>query len=155
MPSPLQKASLSELKALFATLPAPEASLRHGFFQASFVGPAFLRLSARPTLEVTGLPGWRGKKFLSADKATNILQKGHAHVEALAMRVTQVTSMVDGKSGLALTYPSQNGKAAPVPWRWVRDEIRALDERTLLAFTFIDLPLLRLVGIPFLLTREG
>lgn len=155
MPFTLHKASLGELKALFATLPAPAPAQRRGFFRATFIGPAWIRLSARPSLEISGLPGWQGKAFLSADDATNVLRKGDVTVQALAMRVTAVTSRADGQPGLALTYPPQNGKPAPVPWRWVRDEIRQFDEDTILAFTFVDLPLLRHVGFPFLLTREG
>lgn len=156
MPFTQHHASLGELKALFATLPAPAPAMRRGFYRATFIGPAFIRLTARPTLEVTGLPGWQGKKFLNADDATNILVKGNTTTEHLAMRVTPVTSYADGQPGLALTYPpGKDGKAAPAPWRWVRDEMRQFDDNTILAFTFVDLPLLRHVGFPFLLTREG
>jgi len=154
MPVDLHHASLSELKAVFRTLPAPAEDARRGFYRAEFIGPAFIRVTARPTLEVTGLPGWQGKTFINANDATNVLRKGDATVEHLAMRVTPVTSYVDGKPGLALTYPAQNGTQAPAPWRWVRDEIRQFDARTILAFTFVDLPLLRHVGFPFLLRRE-
>lgn len=154
LPPALHTASLAELKALFATLPDPAPEQRRGFFRARFIGPAFIRLSARPTLEITGLPGWQGKKFLGADAATNILRRGTDTVERLAMRVTPVTSYADGRAGLALTYPPQGGRAAPAPWRWVRDEIRQLDAQNILAFTYVDLPLLRHIGFPFLLTRE-
>lgn len=155
-------ASLGELKALFRTLPAPEPALRRGFFRATFIGPAFIRLTARPTLEITGLPGWQGKTFLDADNATNILLKDGVTVQHLAMQVTPVTSYVDGQPGLALTYGTLSrrsapgeGVPAPLPWRFVRDEIRRFDENTILAFTFVDLPLLRHIGFPFLLVREG
>jgi hypothetical protein len=170
MTAALERASLGELKALFRTLPAPDATMRQGFFRAGFIGPAFIRLTARPTLEITGLPGWQGKTFLDADNATNILMKDGVTVQHLAMQVTPVTSYVDGKPGLALTYGTQTpspgrgsgwraapgeGVPAPLPWRVVRDEIRALDANTILAFTFVDLPLLRHMGFPFLLVREG
>lgn len=155
MPFTLHRASLGELKDLFRTLPAPGEADRRGFFRAEFIGPAFIRVTARPTLEITGLPGWQGKTFLNAQDATNILKKGDATVEHLAMRVTPVTSYVDGQPGLALTYPAKDGRPAPAPWRWVRDEMRVFDANTILAFTFVDLPLLRHVGFPFLLVREG
>lgn len=150
-----QTASITELKKMFSSLPAPDASVRHGFFRASFVGPAWLRLSARPSLEVSGLPGWQGKKFLSADDATNILKNRGALVEALAMRVTPGVSQVDGKQGLALHYVAQGSKPAPLPWRFVRDELRAVDADTLLCMTVIDLPVLRHLAFPFLLQREA
>jgi hypothetical protein len=58
---------------------------------------------------------------------------------------------LDGKPVVALTY----GAAGPVPWRWVTDELRALDEHTLLGMTRIDLPLLRHMVFPFLLERAA
>lgn len=148
-------ASLGALKALFSSLPPPHAGMRHGFFRASFIGPAWLRVTGRPSVELSGLPGWQGKKFLNADDATNVLQKGDTRREALAMRVTPGLSQVDGKPGLALHYVPQQGKPAPLPWRLVRDELRAVDDNTILGMTVIDLPLLRLLAFPFLLTREG
>jgi len=151
-----EKASLGELKALFSSLPPPAATMRHGFFRASFIGPAWLRASGRPGVEISGLPGWQGKKFLNADDATNVLKKKDSLVEALAMRVTPGISQVDGKQGVALHYvPDANGKPAPIPWRFVRDELRAVDANTILGFTVIDLPVLRLMAFPFLLTRES
>lgn len=155
MPPDLHTASLADLRRLFSTLPPPEAPLRHGFFRARFIGPAWLRLSARPSLELTGLPGWQGKKFLDADSATNVLKKRGTLVHALAMRVTPGLSGIDGKPGLALTYPPHNGRPAPFPWRRVRDEMRVLDANTLLCMTIVDLPLLRHVAFPFLLEREA
>lgn len=150
-----EKASIGELRALFSALKAPDPSMRHGFFRASFIGPAWLRATGRPSVALSGLPGWQGKKFLNADDATNVLQQGDTVREALAMRVTPGLSQVDGRPGLALHYVPQNGKPAPIPWRYVRDELRAVDANTILGFTVIDLPLLRLLSFPFLLTREG
>lgn len=151
----LRHESPSALKARFRTLSAPTDAQLHGFFRAEFIGAALIRATARPSLALLGLPGWQGKRFLTSMDATNILKRGDATVEHLAMRVTAVTSYVDGQPGLALTYPAQDGKPAPRPWRWVRDEIRVADADTLLAFTFVDLPLLRYFGFPFLLLREG
>lgn len=148
-------ASIRELKKMFSSLPPPDAAMRHGFFRATFVGPAWLRLSARPSLEVSGLPGWQGKKFLNADDATNVLKRAGGLQEALAMRVTPGVSQVDGKSGLALHYVPHDGKPAPLPWRFVRDELRAVDADTLLCMTVIDLPVLRHLAFPFLLQREA
>jgi hypothetical protein len=152
----LENASIGELKNLFSSLEAPTAAMRRGFFRASFIGPAWLRASGRPSVEISGLPGWQGKKFLNADDATNVLKKKDGVVEALAMRVTPGISQVDGKQGVALHYVADaNGKPAPLPWRFVRDELRAVDANTILGFTVINLPLLRLMAFPFLLTREN
>ncbi|MDO9175956.1 MAG: hypothetical protein Q7V62_14205 [Actinomycetota bacterium] len=149
------RASLGELRALFSSLPPPDAAMRRGFFRASFIGPAWLRATGRPSVSLAGLPGWQGKKFLNADDATNVLQRGDVTVEALAMRVTPGVSQVDGKPGVALHYVPQHGRPAPIPWRWVRDELRAVDARTILGMTVVDLPVLRHFAFPFLLEREG
>lgn len=154
MAFPHERASIRELEALFTSLPAPSAAMRHGFFRASFIGPAWLRKTGGPSVAISGLPGWQGKRFLSADDATNVLAKGDTFREALAMRVVQGVSLVDGKPGVALHYVPQHGQPAPAPWRWVRDELRAVDDDTLLGFTVVDLPLLRRMAFPFLLTRE-
>ncbi len=154
MSFPLSHGSIRALEALFRTLPAPDDTDLRGSFRASFVGPALIRWTARPTLALTGLPGWYGKRFLDARNATNLLDRGGTLREHLAMEVTEVVSYVDGRPGRALTYPARDGRPAPLPWRWVRDEMRRFDERTILAFTFVDRPLVRRIGFPFLLVRE-
>jgi hypothetical protein len=124
--------------------------MRRGFFRASFIGPFWYRWSGFPSVHIAGLRHWQGKKFLSPNTATNILRHGDGVVQAFAMTVEAGTSMIDGKQGVALCYGAQG----PRPWRWVRDELRAVDERTLLGMTLVDLPLLRHFYFPFLLVRE-
>jgi hypothetical protein len=155
MPFAYSHASMAQLKALFSSLEAPAAPMRRGFFRGRFIGPPWLRLLGGPSVELSGLPGWQGKKFLSADDATNVLKRGDRLNEALAMRVVHGTSQVDGRAGVALHYVPQGGNPAPFPWRWVRDELRAVDADTLLGMTVADLPILRSVAFPFLLEREG
>lgn len=143
--------SLSALKALFLQLPPAPESMRSGFFRARFVGPWWLRLLGGPSVALGGLPGWQGKEFLDANHATNILQKQKQRVQALSMQVLPFTSPLDRKAGVALHY----GHDAPVPWRWVTDELRRLDDNTLLCMTVIQLPLLRHLAFPFLLERAA
>lgn len=85
-----------------------------------------------------------------------MLKKGDALTQALA-RVTPGLSQVDGRPGLALHYNgmAQAGVPAPFPWRFVRDELRAVDAPTLLGMTVVDLPVLRHLAFPFLLEREA
>lgn len=71
--------------------------------------------------------------------------------EALTMQCVPEPSLVDGRAGLSLHY----GPTAPRPWRWVRDELRAFDDDTLLCMTVIELPLLKHLSFPFLLLRES
>lgn len=143
--------STNELRALFQSLTPPERNVRHGFFRASFIGPAWLRLAGRPSVAAAGLRGWQGKRFLTPDSATNVLRDG----EALSMRVVEGESQVDGQEGIALYYVPQGGKPAPLPWRHVQDELRAVDDDTLLGFTVVDLPALRHLSFPFLLERAS
>ena len=145
------RASIGELRALFSSLTPPDASMRRGFFRARFVGPLWLRASAGPSIALGGLPGWQGKRFLSTDAATNVLARKSGAVDALSMTIVDGASRIDGKTGVELSY----GESAPFPWRFVRDELRAVDADTMLGMTVIDLPLLRRLAFPFLLEREG
>lgn len=66
------------------------------------------------------------------------------------MRVELASSWLDGKPVIVCRY----GADAAWPWRRVRDEFRVLSETTWLGMALIDLPGLRRVGWPFLLTRD-
>lgn len=146
----LEKASLQTIKNEFKRLgPVPE-SLRVGFFNASFIGPWWLRLSAMPSIRLSGLPGWQGKLFLDTYNATNILEINQQQIQRLSMQCIERLSLIDAKQGVVLHY----GQAAPIPWRWVVDELRVINDNTFLCMTVVDLPLLRLLSFPFLLRRE-
>ncbi|WXL27666.1 hypothetical protein WG219_09490 [Ectopseudomonas mendocina] len=109
-----------------------------------------MRISAGPGLVLGGLPGWQGKRFIDESTATNVLKKGDELVDKLRMGCQEGVSSVDGRRGVALNY----GADAPPPWRWIRDELRVLDDDTWLAMTVVDLPLLRCLALPFVLQRE-
>lgn len=147
----LSKAPLRRIRQVFESLEPAPASMRDGFFRARFIGPWWLRASAGPSVALSGLPGWQGKRFLDADTATNVLRGRAGSVEKLRMRCREGRSLVDGRPGIALHY----GSEAVPPWRWIVDELRALDDDTLLGMTVIDLPLLRGLAFPFLLRREA
>ncbi|KRW61866.1 hypothetical protein [Pseudomonas sp. TTU2014-080ASC] len=147
----LTSASLGEIKTVFNELEPVPAGARQGFFRASFVGPWWLRASAGPGLVLGGLPGWQGKRFIDANTATNVLQRRHGVEEKLRMSCQESVSAVDGRMGVALIY----GADAPLPWRWIRDELRMLDDNTWLAMTVVDVPILRGLALPFVLQREA
>jgi hypothetical protein len=53
--------------------------------------------------------------------------------------------------------PSQlepNWRGSP-PYRWFRDEFRPWEDRTLIGLAFLDLAVLRRIGFPFALRRDG
>jgi hypothetical protein len=67
------------------------------------------------------------------------------------MQLLPIRSKVDGQPGVALHY----GAEAPLPWRWVTDELRQIDQHRVLGMTVIDLPILRHWAFPFLLERAA
>lgn len=69
--------------------------------------------------------------------------------EALPMRVTLEDSWLDGRPAIVCSY----GVSSPIPWRWVRDELRALDHHRLLRLTFVGGPWSKPLAAPLLLTR--
>ncbi len=148
----LSKASLSRIRQVFTELEPAPVHLREGFFRACFIGPWWLRASAGPSITLSGLPGWQGKRFLDADTATNVLRAADGgRKEKLRMQCREGASLVDGRQGVALHY----GQDAVLPWRWIVDELRVLNEGTLLGMTVINLPVLRHLAFPFLLRRES
>lgn len=148
--SRLQQLPLHSLQTLFDSLRVPPASVCTGDFRADFIGPAWLRHSAPAAVAAGGLRGWQGKRFVTAGQAVNRVRRAGSEALVLPMQTAVRPSLRDGTPVLALTY----GDEAPLPWRKVCDELRLLDEEHLLAMTVIDLPGLRRLGLPFLLTRE-
>ncbi|MDP8969792.1 MAG: hypothetical protein M3N52_04725 [Actinomycetota bacterium] len=142
-----------ELRARFARLPAPELSAIAGRHAGSFPGPRAYELACRYGMAATGLAGWHGKRFdrpaagASEAHGVNLVRDG----EAKPMVARTGPSLVDGGPTLICTYRPQE---AP-PYRWVRDEFRPWDEWTLLGLAFLDLPVARRVGLPFVLRRNG
>ncbi|TNC48065.1 hypothetical protein [Mumia zhuanghuii] len=128
-----------------------------GDLAASFVAP--LRRIAPWGLGLVGLPRWYGKRF-PARQATEALggtvqganlvrEASGALREVLPIRASGGRSLADGSAALVVTY----GADAPRPWRWVRDELREAPDGTIVGMTYVDLPVLRRAGTPFLLTR--
>ncbi len=151
MPARLANLSIRQLLTLYSSLPPVAAENRRGLWQARFVGPWWLRISAAPGIALGGMPGWLGKRFDAPDAAVNILNSDGGLREALPMQCSQQPSWHDGQPCAAIGY----GAKARLPWRWVRDELRQFDDNLWLCLTFIDLPLLRRLPFPFVLVREA
>lgn len=135
--------------AVFAALPSPSAIPAEVDFGAEFVGPAWLRLSAGPSLKLTALAGWCGKRFADG-RAVNLLRphRNGPLLVSLAMQSALAPSTIDGRTTLRLQYPREAG----VPWRWAVDELRPLADGGWLGMMHLELPLLRRLHFPFLLT---
>jgi hypothetical protein len=80
----------------------------------------------------------------------NLLHRGARLVESIPMRARIAPSRVDGRLALVISYPPD----ARWPHRRVKDELRPLDESTLLGLSF-GLPLAPRGGAPFILHRRA
>lgn len=142
--------SLRDFRALFKTLPVPEPAVIQGRYRAAFVGPAWLRASAAPALALTGLGGWWGKEFHADGTAINLVVRAGVFSTRFPMQFVRARSFIDQQDGLALHYQPGN----PFPWMYVVDEIRRIDEHSLLGMTIPNLRGLRQLAFPFLLQQD-
>ena len=138
----------------WSTLPAPALDDVAGDLRAEFVAP--LRHVAPAGLGLVGLPRWHGKRFApsGADELAgiNLLRPRSpcgALEERLPMRAVLGQGLADGRPAVVVTYAVD----APRPWRWIRDELRVGPDGTFVGMSYVDLPLLRRGGLPFLLRR--
>jgi hypothetical protein len=106
-------------------------------------------------MRLTGMPGWWGKRFRAplgggdSLDGENVLLRGGRLVDSIPMRARIGSSRVDGRLALLITYPPD----ARWPHRRVNDELRPVDEDTLLGLSF-GLPLAPRGGAPFILHRR-
>jgi hypothetical protein len=147
LPSSLDGRPFSYFRPLFTTLAAPREDALHGVYRGVFTGPAWLRLSAGPSLALGGLGGWWGKDFLEGGAGLNLAQHKGRLVRLFPFCLVPCISLVDARPGLAVQYT----RDCPFPWPHVRDELRKLDDTTLLGMTTIVLGPLRRLAFPFLL----
>ena len=144
--------SHSELRECFRRLPAPELGAIVGRLAGAFPGPRAYELACRYGMGATGLAGWHGKRFdppVAGEReahGANLVHDG----EAKPMVARIAPSAADGRPALVCTYRRQEA----LPYRWVRDEFRRWDERTLLGMAFLALPVARRLGLPFVLRRD-
>jgi cholesterol oxidase len=139
----------------WSSLPAPTLDDVVGELRAEFVAP--LRHVAPVGLGLVGLPRWHGKRFAESGPGelagVNLVRArdGSGSLEErLPMRAVSGVGSADGRPAVVVTYPG-NG---PRPWRWVRDELRVGSDGVLVGMSYVDRPLLRCCGLPFLLHRQ-
>ena len=139
--------SLRGFRRLFITLPTPDAATLSGHFRAEFVGPDWLRKIAPAALALGGLGGWWGKTFATDGRGINLVRRERHIAPIMPVYLGLADSMIDRRPCLAVTYPA----GSPFPWPRVVDELRFLDNDTLLGLTLLNLRGLRRVAFPFLL----
>jgi cholesterol oxidase len=95
------------------------------------------------------MPGWYGKRFDAQGKGINLLQRNGKLEPVVPMDVRVEPSKLDGKPAAVVHYPA----TSQFPWHFVLDELRAWEGATLLGMTFVDVPVLRGMPLPFLIHR--
>jgi hypothetical protein len=145
--SSLSGKSFASFKPLFATLSSPELHSLQGRYRGQFTGPVWLRFSAPSTLVLAGLGGWWGKTFPGDGTGYNLVLRQGRLQQLFPIRLAILPSLLDGKPCLAVQYTAE----CPFPWPHVIDELRCLDETSLLGLTIINLEFLRRLAFPFLL----
>jgi cholesterol oxidase len=146
--------SVSTLMRAWSSLQAPALDDLVGSLRAEFVAP--LRHMAPVGLGLVGLPRWHGKRFAWSGPAelagVNLVRsRSGAGVleERLRMRAVLGEGLADRRPAVVVTYAADG----PRPWRWVRDELRVGSDGVLVGMSYVDRPLLRRGGLPFMLHR--
>lgn len=144
---PLHNQHFGQYPALFAGLEAPD--MLNGVFRAEFTGPWWLRRIAGPGLWPLGLGGWWGKEFDAQGNGVNLVRRRGELRRIFPIRLIPAHSLIDSKPCLSVRYDP----TCPFPWPHVVDELRRLDDVTLLGMTYATLGPLRHLYLPFLLYR--
>jgi len=139
--------SLASARALFAQLSPPSAL--DGVWSAELVGPRWLPRLASWLMPLSVLRGWCGKRFDPSGYGENLVRRGGRVRGIVPMREVHQPSKLDGLPAVVATY----GDETPLSLRYVEDEFRQLGDDTLLGMMTFRLPLLRRLGLPFLLRR--
>lgn len=143
----LERPRPESYKRLFAVLAPPPAGLQ-GRFEAELVGPRWFQGFSRFGLGLRGFKGWYGKQFDGQGNGVNLMQRDGKLVEAIPMRIAVETSPLDGRESLFVRYTPET----LWPWPHVIDELRVMDDKTLLGMTrLVSGPAL---ALPFVLHRN-
>jgi hypothetical protein len=145
----LNQRGLFTFKRLYADLTPLGRIAVTGTWRATFTGPAWLRAIAPRGLHLLRFGGWWGKEIHADGTAINLFFRDGHRTSAYPMAVSETRSLLDNKPCLATSYSAN----APIPWRFVVDEFRALDENTLLGLTILGKPSTINPPLPFILQR--
>lgn len=144
---PRLRASLRSAREVFAEC-VPPSSLC-GLWRAEFIGPPWLRLLARAAMPLSVLRGWRGKRFDAQGYGENLVRRSGSLLGIIPMSEVHRASRLDGRPVAVASY----GTGTPLSLRYVEDELRRLDARTLIGMMTFRIRGLRGLGLPFLLHR--
>ena len=148
--SQLNQIPFLRFRELFASLDVPELDSIRGRYRGAFIGPALIRVSVKPAVWVASLGGWWGKEMYEDGMGINIVLRKGEFSTRFQMKIMQARSVIDGKEGLSMRYLPDN----PILWIFIVDELRRLDDDTLLGMTRPRIPGLRWLALPFILQRQ-
>jgi hypothetical protein len=148
--SRLNQTSLEALRGLFSSLEIPAIDSIAGTYRGSFTGPRWTRVAVRPALWLTGLGRWWGKELSGQGTAINLIRKEDDLTTRFPMKITRGKSFIDGRDGLLMYYLPNH----PILWLLVEDEIRRLDQNTLLGMTHARIPIVGRLVLPFILKKQ-
>jgi hypothetical protein len=148
------KQSIAALTRLFRAAGAPDPAALTGDHRGELAGPAWLRLPAPLSLQLTGMAGWCGKSFQPPTpdgliEGWNLVRRADGTHPSIPVQVRIAPSRLDGNPAFVVTYPA----TARRPWPHVTDELRPLTPTTHLGLTF-GFPATPSSGTAFLLHRD-
>lgn len=141
--------SFAVCRSLFSHLEPVSIRRLHGAFQSAFTGPAWLQTVAPRLLVLGGLGGWCGKWFDGQGQGHNLVMRRGKVRATMPIRLEKRPSLIDRLPTCTVVYP----KGSRFPWPLIVDELRQLNDQTILGMTIVNLPLLRRTAYPFLLHK--
>ncbi len=143
-----QDAPLARYHALFRSLPALAPGEAVGRWDALPIGPRWYRVLFTALLWAGGLRGWIGKEFAPDGAGVNLCRRGARLIVRCRLRLDgPVASRADGRPALRLRSLDRS------PLRLVRDELRSAADGTVLGLTYLVVPPLSRVRLPFAIRR--
>lgn len=150
IPTSLNREPLNYFRHLFTTLDALTVAEVNGRYHSQFIGPAWVRTLAPPSLALVGMGSWCGKVF-DGPAGMNRLKRQDEIIEAMPVALVERPSLIDNQPTLTVTYPA----TSRWPWPHIIDELRRLDTNTLLGMTMAKPLGLHRIAFPFLLHRDA
>lgn len=142
-------APLALYRELFRSLPPLGPAELVGRWDALPIGSRWYRALFTALLWAGGLRGWIGKEFAPDGTGVNLCRRGDRVVSRCRLRLEGPVASRDGGPALLLRYLDRS------PLRLIRDELRRAPEGTVLGLTYVVVPPLSRVRLPFAIRRSS
>jgi hypothetical protein len=142
--------TLSGIMALFESLPPATTIPDNTRFLGQSIGPTWLIAMGWPLLNFGTLAGWKGKQFHDNGRVLNLVERKGIESEIVPIQASIADYSKHSGAVVNLSYPSDT----TFPWNKVTDELRPLPDGRFLGVTTVDLPLIKALPYPFVLTPD-